>query len=81
LIHLPRKKYKNVEFKTIFSLLGLSPDVVPLLQRYLDSTGDIQTVSILVLKTIPREIVHENAVMMSWINRYEIIFWFNIFCI
>jgi len=55
-------------------LLGSSPDVIPLLQRYLDSTGDIQTVSILVLKTIPSEIVHENAVMMSWINRYEIMF-------
>jgi len=55
-----------------FLLLGSSPDVVPLLQRYLDSTGDIQTVSILVLKTIPSEFVHENAVMMSWINRYEI---------
>ncbi|XP_025204339.1 GATOR complex protein MIOS [Melanaphis sacchari] len=56
---------------TAIFLTGSSPDVVPLLQRYLDSTGDIQTVSILVLKTIPSEIVHENTVMMSWINSYR----------
>lgn len=60
-----------IDLNAFFLLLGSSPDVVPLLQRYLDSTGDIQTVSILVLKTIPSEIVHENAVMMSWINRFE----------
>lgn len=47
---------------------------MPLLQKYLDNTGDIQTVSILVLKTIPPEIVHEDEVMMRWIIWYSYIF-------
>lgn len=53
----------------IFNNAGSSPDLTPLLQRYLDSTGDIQTVSILALKIMPTEIVHEHPVMMNWINR------------
>ncbi|XP_050420341.1 GATOR complex protein MIOS isoform X3 [Adelges cooleyi] len=52
-------------------LIGSSPELVPLLQRYLDNTGDIQTASILVLKTIPSEIVHEHPAMMNWINSYR----------
>lgn len=59
----------NIKQFLIIYNLGSSPDLVPLLQKYLDSTGDIQTVSILVLKTIPSEIVHEHPVMMNWINR------------
>jgi len=53
--------------------LGTTSEGVQLLQRYLDVTGDVQSVSLLAVRTFPRELVF-NSPVQEWIARYRVYF-------
>lgn len=48
--------------------LGTSNEGVELLQRYLNMTGDVQSVSLLAARVFPRELLLDSAVQ-EWIAR------------
>lgn len=48
----------------------MTSSVLPLLQRYLDMTGDVQTVSLLAIRTLSQE-VQANNILKFWIERYR----------
>jgi hypothetical protein len=48
--------------------LGTSNEGVQLLQRYLNMTGDVQSVSLLAARVFPRELLLDSAVQ-EWIAR------------
>lgn len=50
--------------------LGTSSDGVQLLQRYLDVTRDVQSVSLLAVRVFPRELLLDSRVQ-NWIDRYR----------
>jgi len=52
--------------------LGTSSEGVQLLQRYLDLTGDVQSVSLLAIRVFPRELLLDSAVQ-AWITRYLVL--------
>ncbi|PSN33611.1 WD repeat-containing protein mio [Blattella germanica] len=51
-------------------LTGTSSEGVQLLQRYLDVTGDIQSVSLLAVRVFPSELLQETSVQL-WIASYR----------
>ncbi|GFG38305.1 hypothetical protein Cfor_12188 [Coptotermes formosanus] len=53
-------------------LTGTSSEGVQLLQRYLDVTGDVQSVSLLAIRVFPRELLLDSAVQ-AWITSYRIL--------
>ena len=55
-------------------MLGTSSEGVQLLQRYLDVTGDVQSVSLLAIRVFPRELLLDSAVQ-AWITRYLILYY------
>ena len=48
----------------------MTPQAVPLLQRYLDITGDVQTVSLLAIRTMAVDIPSSSQ-LKFWIERYR----------
>ncbi|CAG7836336.1 unnamed protein product [Allacma fusca] len=51
-------------------LTGMTPQAIPLLQRYLDITGDVQTVSLLAIRTMAADIP-SSPQLQFWIERYR----------
>lgn len=53
----------------IFSLFqGATPDCIPLLQRFLDRSGDIQSVSFIAARAFPPALLKEDIVQ-EWITK------------
>ncbi|KDR16180.1 GATOR complex protein MIOS [Zootermopsis nevadensis] len=53
-------------------LTGTSSDGVQLLQRYLDVTRDVQSVSLLAVRVFPRELLLDSRVQ-NWIDSYRVL--------
>lgn len=51
-------------------LTGMSPEVIPLLQCYLDNTSDVQGVSVLAMRAFPPYLLEHEAAQY-WINSYR----------
>lgn len=51
-------------------LTGTSIEGVTLLQNYLDATGDMQTVSLIAIRTFPNDLLADGQVQ-DWINSYR----------
>jgi len=51
-------------------LTGMTSHALGLLQRYLDTTGDIQTISLLGIRTMAQEIPSSDL-LKFWIDRYR----------
>lgn len=49
-------------------LTGAGPEAGPLLQQYIDLTGDLQTVSLVILCTFP-PLVLEKDQALDWVTR------------
>lgn len=50
--------------------LGMTPQSFPLLQKYLDMTADVQTVALLVIRTMAQEISN-SSLLKLWTERYR----------
>jgi hypothetical protein len=50
--------------------LGMTTQALPLLQKYLDNTADIQTVALLTIRTMAMEIT-SSSVLKLWTERYR----------
>jgi len=51
-------------------LTGMTTHALPMLQRYLDMTGDVQTISLLAIQTMAHEIP-SSVLLKFWIERYR----------
>lgn len=49
-------------------LIGSTSEGLNVLQKYLDRTGDVQSVSFIAIRAFPPQLVKEMAVQV-WINR------------
>ncbi|KAL1463656.1 hypothetical protein WDU94_015390 [Cyamophila willieti] len=52
-------------------LTGSCKEALPLLQKHLDNTGDVQTVSLIVVRSFPVSLVHEDVILQDWVNSYR----------
>ncbi|XP_017302881.1 GATOR complex protein MIOS-B-like, partial [Diaphorina citri] len=52
-------------------LTGSCKEALPLLQKHLDNTGDVQTVSLIVVRSFPTNLIHEDVILQDWINSYR----------
>ncbi|CAH0752477.1 unnamed protein product [Bemisia tabaci] len=52
-------------------LTGAGVDAIPLLQCYLDVTGDVQSVSLITVRSFPPELIQENLHLQNWIQCYR----------
>jgi hypothetical protein len=52
-------------------LTGMTIHAIPMLQRYLDMTGDVQTISVLAIRTMAQEIP-SSVLLKFWIERYRL---------
>jgi len=50
---------------------GMTPQAFPLLQKYLDMTADVQTVAILVIRTMAMDISN-SSLLKLWTERYRL---------
>lgn len=62
---------KLIEDGNLYGLLltGTVKEGLMLLQKYLDMTGDIQSTTLIAVKSFPEELQHEMCVQ-EWIARY-----------
>ncbi|GFT39799.1 GATOR complex protein MIOS [Nephila pilipes] len=51
-------------------LTGLTNDGLSLIQRYVDTTGDVQTASLIVLHTLPNQMSKDNRAI-AWVSSYR----------
>lgn len=51
-------------------LTGLTVDCLPLIQRYVDLTGDVQTASLVILHTMPSNLSQDQRAQ-SWVESYQ----------
>ncbi|CAL8072972.1 unnamed protein product [Orchesella dallaii] len=51
-------------------LTGMTPQSIPLLQRYLNLTADVQSVAVLAIRTMASDIA-SSAILKLWIERYR----------
>lgn len=52
-------------------LTGGGSAAIPLLQQYLDSTGDVQSVSAIASRAFPPELIENDASVSEWISSYR----------
>ncbi|XP_065221938.1 GATOR2 complex protein MIOS-B [Planococcus citri] len=52
-------------------LTGTSEECIPLLQKYLDKTGDVQSVSLIAVRGFHSNFLHEDNICQSWIESYR----------
>ncbi|KAK7593002.1 hypothetical protein V9T40_007754 [Parthenolecanium corni] len=52
-------------------LTGSSEECLPLLQKYLDNTTDVQTVSLICVRAFAPSFLHEDSTCQSWIESYR----------
>lgn len=63
-----------VSFFSFNCYLGTTEECIPLFQRYLDNTGDVQTVSVIAVRAFPFNFFHEDPSCQAWIERYVVFF-------
>ncbi|XKL63054.1 hypothetical protein PGB90_005418 [Kerria lacca] len=68
--HLTDSIYETGDISGIL-VTGANDESIPLLQKYLDNTGDVQTVSVIAVRTFSSNIVHGDVVCQSWIESYR----------
>ena len=54
-------------------LSGARSEGIPLLQRYLDITGDVQSVSLIAIRTFSPHLLEKDTTLNEWISRFAII--------
>lgn len=52
-------------------LTGATTEGITLLQSYLDGTDDVQTVALIAIKFLPKELLDESASVQYWIQSYR----------
>lgn len=52
-------------------LTGARSEGIPLLQRYLDITGDVQSVSLIAIRTFSPYLLEKDATLNEWISSYR----------
>lgn len=54
-------------------LTGAGAECIPLLQHYLDNTGDVQSVSLIAITTFPSQLLDKDTQVHDWIARYYLL--------
>lgn len=68
--HLTDTVYQTGDLSGII-LTGTTEECIPLFQRYLDNTGDVQTVSVIAVRAFPFNFFHEDPSCQAWIESYR----------
>lgn len=65
-------------------LTGATVEAVPLLQHFLDHTGDLQSVSLIAVNTFNTSLLEKDSRVENWVNRsvtLVFVFFESIFCL